>query len=110
MFKVIIILLTIIEIGRLILAITRSSNDNYSVYGANYVTPVVLIISYVIVMFFMYYELKYGLRSSVLLFVFWLSLLLLSTFTFRTKIIQYNETVFEINLSLHNKLSFNHSK
>lgn len=61
-------------------------------------------------MFFIYFELKHGLRSSVLLFVFWGSLLLLSTFKFRSKILQHDIQVHQhfenVIFALFNRLFF----
>ncbi len=44
-------------------------------------------------MFLTCYEIKNNLRSSMLTFVFWASLLLLSSFRLRTKINEYNQMV-----------------
>nr|QUF59451.1 ATP-binding cassette transporter Abcc1-6-2 [Brachionus angularis] len=79
---IIIGLLILIEVARLILAILKyTSNEN--VYPVNFMTPSLLLL---VAMFSLYFEIKNGLRSSVMLFCFWGSLLLTSSFTFRTKV------------------------
>nr|QUF59450.1 ATP-binding cassette transporter Abcc1-6 [Brachionus angularis] len=77
-FEIIISLLILIEITTIILAIVKYANKK-NVYPVNFMTPGFLIVSYI----------KNGLRSSVLLFCFWGSLLLTSSFTFRSKIHNY---------------------
>lgn len=93
LLKIVIALLAAIEIAHIVLAIVRSSDPEYSVYSVDYVTPIILLFSYCFVVFFIFYELKYGLRSSMLLFAYWGFLLLFSTFKFRSKIIQHTEEV-----------------
>lgn len=50
-----------------------------------------------ICIFFLFYELKYGLTSSVLLFLFWASLLISASFMFRSNIYKYINAYDQIN-------------
>ncbi|CAF0716997.1 unnamed protein product [Brachionus calyciflorus] len=54
-----------------------------------YMTPIIMILTYLLVLFFYNYERIRGLRSSSLLFVFWSVLSLCSSITFRSKIMYH---------------------
>ena len=60
--------------------------DQYPVY---YMTPILLILTYVICLAFVHFERIRGLRSSTLLFTFWVLLVSTTAITARSKIIRY---------------------
>ncbi len=117
-------LLILIELGNIIVSSVYLVDENEeSIHAANFLTPSILIVSYVkknyififliqlyittilsrlkaIVMFFVITEVKYGLRSSMLLFVFWLLLLVSSSFMLRTRINDYTRFVSKIFLKV----------
>ncbi|CAF0941211.1 unnamed protein product [Brachionus calyciflorus] len=74
--------LIIIEAIKIILSLVKKIDNN----PVNFITPAVMIISYLVVVIIILTELKYGLRSSMLLFTFWIFQILLSSFEFRTKV------------------------
>ncbi|KAK2583563.1 hypothetical protein KPH14_009513 [Odynerus spinipes] len=65
------IVLTIVDLGR---AIYRSSYE--TVYNVDYYTPLIKIISFILAAVLLFYNNKYGMRTSGLLFLFWFFLVL----------------------------------
>nr|QNH67948.1 ATP-binding cassette transporter subfamily C member 1 X9 [Brachionus plicatilis] len=78
----ILFLLIINEATRIILFIVGELDEN----KVNFISPSILIVSYLVVLLIILIELRHGLRSSMLLFSYWGFMILLSTFEFRTKI------------------------
>ncbi|RNA37788.1 multidrug resistance-associated 1 [Brachionus plicatilis] len=62
------------------------NEESYLVY---YMTPVIMVLTYILVLFFHHYERVRGLRSSSLLFVFWSVFALCSSITFRSKLMYH---------------------
>nr|QBP17584.1 ABCC1-X8-like protein [Brachionus rotundiformis]QNH67883.1 ATP-binding cassette transporter subfamily C member 1 X8 [Brachionus rotundiformis] len=78
-----VLILILVEFYYLMKAYNESS---YLVY---YMTPLIMILTYSLVLFFHHYERVRGLRSSSLLFVFWSVFALCSSITFRSKLMYH---------------------
>ena len=57
-----------------------------SAFMVFYLTPVILILTYILVLVFNHFERRRGFRTSTLLFVFWSTMILCSSLTLRSKI------------------------
>ncbi|XP_047368141.1 multidrug resistance-associated protein 1 isoform X1 [Vespa velutina] len=75
----ILIVLTIVDLGR---AIYKSYYE--AVYNVDYYTPFVKIITFILAGILLFYNKKYGMRTSGLLFLFWFLLVLCGIVQFRT--------------------------
>ncbi|XP_043683569.1 multidrug resistance-associated protein 1 isoform X3 [Vespula pensylvanica] len=73
------IVLTIVDLGR---AIYKSSYE--AVYNVDYYTPFIKIISFMLAGVLLFYNKKYGMRTSGLLFFFWFLLVLCGIVQFRS--------------------------
>lgn len=78
---VFLIILTFVDIG-----IAISKQDAFAVHQVHFYTPVIKIASFVLAACLLYYNKVNGLRTSGLLFLFWLSLVIFSVPTCRTHI------------------------
>ncbi len=81
---ILIVLLIAIEIIHLINA-SLIKQENYLVF---YLTPSILLVTYLFVLFIIHLERLNGWKNSSLIFLFWLFISFNSTITLRTKIIQ----------------------
>lgn len=77
------VFLIIIEVVYLILAYMQSK------FIVFYMTPLIFIVTYLLVLFFNHFERIRGLQSSSLLFVFWSFLVFTSSITLRSKILMH---------------------
>ncbi len=85
---ILIVLLIIIEIIHLIIASLKQTS-----YLVFYLTPSILLVTYLFVLFIIHLERSNGWKNSSLIFLFWLFLSFNSTITLRTKIIQQENNV-----------------
>ncbi|XP_059476483.1 multidrug resistance-associated protein 1 isoform X3 [Neocloeon triangulifer] len=81
--------LTVVAIVDLIYAIVQSSSTE--TYPVDYVTPIVLAISFILVLVFQEANRRKGLVTSGLLFQFWLYLAICGAFEFRTLILSSSD-------------------
>ncbi|XP_075974899.1 multidrug resistance-associated protein 1-like isoform X2 [Anticarsia gemmatalis] len=88
------ILLHIIDIGQVIHV---SSRENDKVFDADYYDPVAKLLTFVLSATLLCYNKKYGLRTSGVLFMFWLLLILAGLPQLRTEMMNYN-TVDDVNV------------
>ncbi|XP_043498534.1 multidrug resistance-associated protein 1 isoform X8 [Polistes fuscatus] len=79
------IVLTVVDLGKAIYNIPYET-----VYHVDYVTPVIKIVSFVLAGTLLFYNKKYGMRTSGLLFLFWFFLVLCGIVQFRSLLIQYS--------------------
>ncbi|XP_015175310.1 PREDICTED: multidrug resistance-associated protein 1 isoform X7 [Polistes dominula] len=79
------IVLTIVDLGKAIHNIPYET-----VYNVDYVTPVIKIVSFVLAGVLLFYNKKYGMRTSGLLFLFWFFLVLCGIVQLRSLLIQYS--------------------
>ncbi|KAF7380118.1 hypothetical protein HZH66_014473 [Vespula vulgaris] len=79
------IVLTIVDLGR---AIYKSSYE--AVYNVDYYTPFIKIISFMLAGVLLFYNKKYGMRTSGLLFFFWFLLVLCGIVQFRSLLRQHS--------------------
>ncbi|KAI4481391.1 hypothetical protein M0804_009511 [Polistes exclamans] len=79
------IVLTVVDLGKAIYNIPYET-----VYNVDYVTPVIKIISFVLAGTLLFYNKKYGMRTSGLLFLFWFFLVLCGIVQFRSLLIRYS--------------------
>nr|UOU03337.1 ATP-binding cassette subfamily C1-6 [Brachionus rubens] len=87
----------LIEAAKIIISLSGGISNITLNEPVNYITPSILILAYLISIYIMLMEIKYGLRSSMLLFCFWGSLTLLSTFEFRSKIYEIKDGKKKLN-------------
>jgi len=85
---ILIVLLIIIEIIHLIIASLKQTS-----HLVFYLTPSILLVTYLLVLFIIHLERSNGWKNSSLIFLFWLFLSFNSTITLRTKIIQQENNV-----------------
>ncbi|XP_014612653.1 PREDICTED: multidrug resistance-associated protein 1 isoform X1 [Polistes canadensis] len=79
------IVLTVVDLGKAIYNIPYET-----VYNVDYVTPVIKIVSFVLAGTLLFYNKKYGMRTSGLLFLFWFFLVLCGIVQFRSLLIRYS--------------------
>ncbi|XP_075974237.1 multidrug resistance-associated protein 1-like [Anticarsia gemmatalis] len=88
------IILHVIDVGQVIHV---SSREHDKVFDADYYDPVAKVLTFVLSATLLCYNRKYGLRTSGVLFMFWLLLILAGLPQLRTEMMNYN-TVDDVNV------------
>ncbi|CAB3223737.1 unnamed protein product [Arctia plantaginis] len=86
-FTIMLILLQIIDIGQVISVSSRHTNK---VYAADYYDPVVKLFTFILSATLLSYNRKYGIRTSPILFMFWLLLILAGLPQLRTEVMSHS--------------------
>lgn len=80
------ILLIALSIVDLVMAVTKELKHPHEIFDVHFATPAIRIFTFLAVFIMAYFYKKKGIRSSGLMFLFWLSLVLLAIVQYRTEI------------------------
>ncbi|KAJ2942610.1 hypothetical protein O0L34_g2077 [Tuta absoluta] len=82
------IVLKFVDLG---VTVHRSSKDEEEVFGVEYYSPVIKLLTFGLSATLLYYNRKYGMRASGVLFFFWLLLVLAGIPQLRSEIVNHNQ-------------------
>ncbi|CAH2108143.1 unnamed protein product [Euphydryas editha] len=89
------IVLKFVDLG---VTVHNSSKEDVAVFNADYYSPIVKILTFILSATLLYYNRKYGMRASGVLFFFWFLLLLAGIPQFRSEILMHYRSAEDENV------------